>query len=80
MSGLDTGTILALVVMVSGGGVFLRQVAKEKHRRDRHLELRSIEYKKVLEAAARRQARAQGGAASPSDAGAGAPQIAIPVD
>jgi hypothetical protein len=40
MSLLDTPTLVTLLVLVSGSGAFLRMVAKEKRRRERHLQFR----------------------------------------
>lgn len=39
----DAHTIFTALILVSGTGVFLRLVAKEKHRREKHLQLRVIQ-------------------------------------
>jgi hypothetical protein len=39
----DSHTIITVVVLFTGTMVFLRLVGKEKHRREKHLQLRVIE-------------------------------------
>lgn len=52
---MDGHTLLTLLIAASGAGMFLRVVAKEKRRRDKHLELRLQEKAKQLEAEANLQ-------------------------
>ena len=44
----DSHLMTTLLVMFVGSGVFLRIVAKEKHRREKHLQLRLMEKAKEL--------------------------------
>jgi len=46
---MDGHTLLIVLILAAGTGMFLRLVAKEKHRRERHLELRLQEKVKELE-------------------------------
>ena len=52
---MDAQTLLTLLVVAGGSGVFLRLVAKEKHRREKHLAFRLLEEVKELEEEARRK-------------------------
>ena len=40
---LDAHTLLTVLILMFGCGLFLRMVGKEKRRRERHLELRAEE-------------------------------------
>jgi len=51
---MDGATLLVLFIVACGSGLFLRLVAKEKHRRERHIQQRFLEKVKELEEAARR--------------------------
>ena len=46
---MDAHTLLTLVVLAGGSGIFLRLVAKEKRRREKHLGLRLLGKAKELE-------------------------------
>ena len=46
---IDADMLLTLLIVACGSGLFLRLVAKEKHRREQHLELRLQEKIKELE-------------------------------
>ncbi|MGQ9651022.1 MAG: hypothetical protein ACUVXJ_13010 [Phycisphaerae bacterium] len=40
---MDAQSLLTILSILLGTGLFVRMVAKEKHRRDKHLELRRYE-------------------------------------
>jgi hypothetical protein len=40
---MDGQTLLTVLILLAGTGLFLRMVAKEKHRREKHLEYRLFE-------------------------------------
>jgi hypothetical protein len=46
---MDGHSLLIILVLLAGSGLFLRVVAKEKRRREKHLEYRLIERMQVLE-------------------------------
>lgn len=46
---MDAQSLLTILCVLLGTGLFVRMVAKEKHRRDKHLELRRYE-KELAEA------------------------------
>lgn len=46
---MDHHTFVTLLIAITGCGLFLRLVAKEKHRRDRHLDYRLQEKIKEFE-------------------------------
>lgn len=49
-------TLLTILIVAAGGGLFLRLVAKEKRRRDKHLEFRLTVKMKELDEEAKRRA------------------------
>lgn len=61
MSFMNTQFLLTVLFILLGTGLFLRMVAKEKHRREKYLELRQYEKER---AEAERQKNATGQAAS----------------
>lgn len=56
----DAHLLITLLILATGALVFVRLVAKEKHRRDRHLEYRLQEKLKAAEEAAKRSERQSG--------------------
>lgn len=58
---MDAQSLLTILCILLGTGLFVRMVAKEKHRRDKHLELRRYEKE---QAEAERQKRMAQQAAS----------------
>jgi len=65
---LESSEILfALLVLAFGGGIFLRLVAREKHRREQHLKYRL--YEEVEQLKKRQEAQNIQGADQPSKGG-----------
>ena len=56
---IDGSTLLTLAVLACGSGIFLHLVAKEKHRREKHIELRLMKKVKELEKAERKKREEQ---------------------